>query len=578
MSKHAAETAIDTFTALYWELDAVTSTNGKLSLLIRFLQEAPEEEVAWGLYLLCGGKVSRPVTSKELRVLAQEASALPLWLIEESYDAVGDLSETIALLVPSGAASPEPNQGFAHLWGPFIEALQGLPREDVHKSLHNKWRSQTFKERFIFTKLITGGLRIGVSKSLVIRAVSQHLCLDAGGVSHGMMTCTRPHDYALSAIQNAVGSSKSSTQGGLAPYPFALAHPITWGELSAGDADSHEDTFALGNILEWCIDWKWDGIRAQIVHRDGKIAIWTRGEEVVTEQFPELQGLTQLTESPFHLDGEIVAVAPSAPVIQPFATLQTRLNRKKITPQLISSSPVAFIPYDILELAGEDLRGKSTEERQNLLLTLCESGTDQCSHVLWKDPIDCDSWHQLRELQRTARSVPAEGVMLKKRSAPYPHGRKRGVWWKWKLDPFTVDAVLMYAQRGHGRRASLYTDYTFGLWQGDQLVPFAKAYSGLTDAEIREVNKEILSLTLEKFGPVRTVTPKIVCEIAFEGISLSKRHRSGIAVRFPRIHRLRRDKLPQDVDTVDSLKALIPTASPTQVGNGRRFERKRSKE
>jgi len=325
------------------------------------------------------------------------------------------------------------------------------------------------------------------------------------------------------------------------PYPFCLAHP------------AEDDITTLGNEKDWSAEWKWDGIRGQVIVRKDKLFVWSRGEELVTEKFPEFHDFTNVIPNGTVLDGEILSYQNGMPL--PFGDLQTRIGRKNITKSILEKAPVAFMAYDILEQEGQDMRQKPFSERRQLLEKLSEDVEDTA--FVLSPKVSFSSWQGLAKTRELSREHFAEGLMLKRKDSLYHVGRKRGDWWKWKVDPLSVDGVLIYAQKGHGRRAGLFTDYTFGVWHEDELVVFAKAYSGLTDAEFREVDAFIKKNTLEKFGPVRTVKAELVFEIGFEGIRASNRHKSGVALRFPRILRWRKDKKKEEADSLEMLNELV---------------------
>ncbi len=553
------EGALSSFPLLYCALDETDSTSEKVSLLTRFLTESPQLEVQWGLFLLSGGKVRRLITTTQLRKLAASLSGIPDWLLEESYQLVGDLAETVSLLLPEARESTESLPGrpplrYVYEWGARLQQLENCTDEVQKISEITALLTPLSKsERLVFGKLLTGGLRIGVSKATVIKSIAHHLNLDEGTVSFLLVGKDRIEDFDLSTIRLAHGQGRSNT---LAPYPFALAHPIPL-KTSHDKEGPIPALQELGNPTDWIAEWKWDGIRAQIVVRDTGIAIWSRGEEVISDTFPELCELKNFLPHATVIDGEILAFDTERLRPAPFAQLQQRLNRKKVSKNLLLKIPVVFTPYDILEMDGADLRARPTLERRKILSSMLTTSKVPPNRIFPSAPLAWNSWEELLQHHSSSREIPAEGLMLKRADSPYPEGRKRGNWWKWKVAPFTIDGVLVYAQKGHGRRANLYSDYTFAVWDGDALLPFAKAYSGLTDEEMKKVHDYITKNTKERFGPVRTVTPKIVCEIAFEGLSLSTRHKSGVAVRFPRISRLRIDKSVEDADTIETLRGLL---------------------
>ena len=549
------------FAALYRELDESTSSLAKQAALQNYLRHAPPRDAAWAVYFLAGGKPRQLVPTKLLHEQARAAAGLPEWLFVESYEAVGDLAETVSLLLPAPTAPVE--RSLSEWMERHLLPLRGLAPEPLMQRLAEQWDALAASDRLVYFKLITGGFRVGVSKLQVTQALAAVGGLDAKDVAQRLMGYTqiaaRPQaaDYLALIAPAATVSAASAPNVGGNPYPFFLAHPFNL-PLSQFDA-------ALGPPADWLVEWKWDGIRAQLVQRGGQAWVWSRGEELVSERFPELLGLG-LPDGTV-LDGEILVWRDAR--VQPFAELQRRLGRKTLGAKLLRELPVVLCVYDLLEDAGLDLRGEPQHARRarlEALLAVHPHPSLQLSPLL-----PGASWPELALLREQARSLGVEGMMLKRRDAHYGVGRTKdvGLWWKWKIDPLSVDAVLIYAQRGHGRRASLYTDYTFAVWSGPpedserQLVPFAKAYSGLTDDEIKRVDAVIRKTTIESFGPVRSVTPTLVFELGFEGIARSSRHKSGIAVRFPRMLRWRDDKPVAEADSLATLQALLPAAATT---------------
>ena len=544
------------FATLYRELDASTSSRDKQSALQRYLREAPAEDAAWAVYFLAGGKPRQIVPTALLRTLARDAAGLPEWLFEESYQAVGDLAETVALLLPPGTESVE--RGLADWLHHHLLPLRGQPPEAQTAALQGVWQALPDDQRFICLKLITGGFRVGVSRLQVTQALAAVAGVSPQRVAQRLMGYThigaQPKAAAYQALVAPESETETNQKTSGQPYPFFLAHP--WNEpLERFDE-------LLGPPTGWQVEWKWDGIRAQLVRRAGQTWLWSRGEELVTDRFPELNALGDALPDGTVLDGEIVVWRGGQP--QPFAELQRRIGRKTLGAKLLREVPVVLLAYDLLEAEGADLREQPQHARRERLDTLVV----QLNHpqLIASPVLQGDSWNALAQQREAARQMGTEGFMLKQRDALYGVGRTRsvGTWWKWKIDPLSVDAVLIYAQRGHGRRASLYSDYTFAVWnappgtEGRQLVPFAKAYSGLTDAEMAKVDAIIRKTTVESFGPVRSVRPTLVFELGFEGISRSPRHKSGIAVRFPRMLRWREDKPVEDADTLQTLAALMP--------------------
>ncbi len=528
------------FADLYTALDETTKTNEKVEAIARYLRAAPPDDAAWALFFLSGRRLKQLVSAPKLRAWAVQAAGLPDWLFDESYDAVGDSAETIALLLPpSGAFS---DRSLRYWIEERLMPLKALSEDEQRASMLNAWAELDGQQRFVWNKLITGGFRVGVSQLLLIRGLAAVSGVHAEVIAHRLMGTWQPTPDFYAALLATETSDADLSR----PYPFFLAFPI------------EESPAPLGEIAEWQAEWKWDGIRAQIIHRAGNVAIWSRGEELITERFPELADLGAHLSNGTVIDGEVLPWKDGA--VMPFAQLQRRIGRKTLGKKILSDVPVIFMAYDLLEQDGVDVREQPLSGRRGQLETLVQAVNRE--QLLLSPTVEADSWEILAEARERGRDQNVEGLMIKRRSSPYRVGRVRGDWWKWKVNPFTIDAVLIYAQRGTGKRASLYTDYTFGVWDNGQLVPFAKAYSGLNDAEIRQVDNFVRRNTVEKFGPVRTVKPELVFELAFEGIQRSTRHKSGIAVRFPRILRWRTDKPIQEADSLETIRALLPNENP----------------
>ena len=521
------------FAELYVALDETTKTNEKVEALTRYFSRVPPADAAWAAAFLIGRRPKRLLESRKLAQWAIEESGIPDWLFGECYQAVGDFAETIALLLPPAQlSSAQP----LHYW--IEERL--LPLRDAddaakRASLVAAWREMDERQRFAWNKIITGEFRVGVSQSLVVRAVAAVGGMDVATVSHRLMGDWQPTaEFWLQLVAPDARDADVSR-----PYPFFLAYPL------------ERRIAELGDIREWQVEWKWDGIRAQLIRRHARTFVWSRGEELMTDRFPELDALAAQLPEGVAIDGEILPWKNGEPL--PFAQMQRRIGRKKLGPRILSEAPVVMVAYDLLELRGEDIRERPIEFRRARL----EEIAPPDSALIVSPIVRADDWEQLAVRRQEARARKVEGFMLKRLGSPYRTGRRRGDWWKWKIQPYSVDAVLIYAQPGHGRRASLFTDYTFGVWDGSELVPFAKAYSGLSDEEIRQVDAFVRGNTVEKFGPVRAVKPELVFELAFEGIQRSPRHRSGIAVRFPRMARWRKDKKAEEADTLDTIRALL---------------------
>ena len=523
------------FARLFAALDETNRTSEKVAAMVAYFAAVPPEDAAWTVYFLSGGRPKRLIPVRRLSAWAMEEAMVPEWLFDECYDAVGDLAETIAHLLPvTDATSPLPlNRWVTERLLPLATQREEEQREVVLAS----WRELHGTARFVWNKLMTGAFRVGVSQQLVVRALAKFSGVDEETLAHRLSGQWTPSAEWFTALVTADTSDADRSR----PYPFYLAYPLE-GEIAA-----------LGDPSEWQLEWKWDGIRAQLIRRDGRTWIWSRGGELVTERFPELAAAGDALPDGTVIDGEIM---PWKGGPLPFAQLQKRIGRLKLGPKILADVPVVLIAYDILEEGGEDLRARPLSERRARLESLL--GAAVLEDRLMPSPlVAANTWEEATAAQGRSREMLAEGLMLKQLESEYGVGRRKGGWWKWKVEPFSVDAVMIYAQAGHGRRASLHTDYTFAVWDGDALVPFAKAYSGLTDAEIRTLDNWIRRHTLEKFGPVRRVEPVQVFELGFEGIQKSSRHKSGVAVRFPRILRWRTDKAAAEADHLERLKKLL---------------------
>ena len=570
------------FAALFTELDSTTSTNAKVAALEQYFQIAPPADAAWAVYFLSGGKPRQVVKTAMLRALASETAGIEDWLFEECYQAVGDLAETIAYVLPLDFEASD--VGLAVWMEERLLPLRGLGEEEIAQRVKSFWHELDSRGRFLLIKLVGGGFRVGVSKLLVQRALAAHSGIDAKRIAQRMMgyvdAKTLPTVSKFEALIAQHESGALDVMDAGQPYPFFLAHQL---DAPLADLDTK-----LGPVSDWQVEWKYDGIRGQIVKRAGQVWVWSRGEELVTERFPEIVALSAGLPDGTVLDGEIMVWADNAPAA--FALLQKRIGRKTLGKKILADAPVTFMAYDLLEADSHDVRMQPQHARRHLLEQVL-GGTD-----LKLSPIErLDSWVDFENLRRESRARGVEGFMLKRLDAAYGTGRTKadGLWWKWKIEPMTIDCVLIYAQAGHGRRASLYTDYTFAVWnrppldaaEADavvkaiekreparegalQLTAFAKAYSGLTDEEFKLIDSVIRKTTLEKFGPVRSVKPTLVFELGFEGINLSPRHKSGIAVRFPRMLRIRSDKPLHEANTLDDLKVLLKQEllAPVSIG------------
>ncbi|SMG17163.1 DNA ligase-1 [Marivirga sericea] len=526
------------FAKLIASIDQSNKTTDKVNALKSYFLSANDQDKIWTLALFTHRKPKRVVKTSLIKDWITEWTGIPEWLFQESYHVVGDLAETIALLLtaPEGYQK-EIDKPLSY----YIECLISISNKTVEekkeklKLIYDELNQQ---ERFVFTKIMTGGWRVGVSQNLITKALSEAFEIDKSIVAHRLMGDWSPQKFTFQELILEQGENDLASR----PYPFYLAHPIETQEITK-DLDPND----------WYAEWKWDGIRGQIIKRNDEVFIWSRGEELVTEKFPELEEMAKILPNGTALDGEIIAYENGAPLS--FGILQTRIGRKNITKNLLKKAPVVFICYDLIELNAQDIRKEPLEKRVQKLERLIS----ETSHSVLIDSkkIEFSSWDELIAIRKKSRSYKTEGLMLKKKESPYEAGRKRGSWWKWKIAPLTIDGIMIYAQKGHGRRADLYSDYTLAVWNQNELIPFAKAYSGLTDAEMRKVDAFVKKNTKEKFGPVRTVKPELVFEIAFEGIQASNRHKSGIALRFPRISRWRQDKPTTEANTLNDLQELL---------------------
>lgn len=535
------------FAALFESLDTTTSTRLKTEAMVEYFRAANPADGAWAVHVLMGRRVKRSVGPALLRAWLGEEAQLPDWLIEETYGAIGDLAETIALLVaPQGSSSAAPGAclTLTDWFESRILPLAALSAEEQRALVVGWWHELPYRECFLVNKLLTGSLRVGVSRALVTRALAEVFGHPRTQMERALIGAWQPTAKFWAALARNEGSAAVSH-----PYPFFLASPLV------------QSTDSLGERGAWLAEWKWDGIRGQIVRRRRECTIWSRGEEIITDRFPELVAAATAFAEGTVLDGEVLAWGDSG--VLPFASLQKRINRRSVSQKLMTEIPARFAAYDLLEWNGEDWRGKPLHERRRQLEQLI--GSRSSNRIVLSAEIEAPSWAALAALRAGARARGVEGIMLKNRLSLYGTGRQRGDWWKWKIDPFVFDGVLLYAAPGHGRRSNLYTDYTFGVWSGDALVPVAKAYSGLTDEQIRRLDKWIRSNTREKFGMVRSVEPIQVFELAFEAIARSTRHKSGIALRFPRIKQWRADKSAQEADPLRNLQQLL--TEPSERGD-----------
>lgn len=534
------------FSRLVQILGTSTKTTDKLEALTNYFTTADDKDKVWVIALFSGRKPRRAVNTRQLIDWAIELAKLPGWLFGESYHSVGDLAETIALLLPDNKHENTQDDKPLHY---YIEKLREIEKQDesIKKNfIIESWNGMDRNEKFVFNKIITGAFRIGVSQKMMVNALAKLTSLEASVIAHRISGNWDPSTITF----NELLSDDVSIIDYSKPYPFYLAYALD------------EDPKTLGDPNEWQVEWKWDGIRGQVIKRNNQLFVWSRGEELMTDKFPEYHALKDLLPEGVVIDGEIIPYRHSSPTgggqvgaPLPFALLQTRIGRKNVTKKQLQEAPIAFFAYDLLEYNGEDWRSRTLTERRQQLENII--APLQTSIIILSPVVEFTKWEELEEMRKTSREMGAEGFMIKRKSSTYQVGRKVGDWWKWKIEPLVIDCVMIYAEKGSGRRSDLYTAYTFAVRDGDKLVAFTRAYSGLTDKEFAQVDSFVKRNAIEKFGPVRTVKPELVFEIAFEGIAASNRHKSGVALRFPRINRWRKDKSVDEINTLDDLKKML---------------------
>ncbi len=522
------------FAELINALESTNKTNAKIDAIIDYLERAPDDDKVWFIALFTGKRPKRNVNTNYMKEWALEITGLPFWLFQESHSSVGDLGETISLVLPPPTEKIERTLS---QWMNDIIGLKGKSDDDKKDFVLRSWNGLDYTERLIFNKLLGGSFRIGVSDKTLINALTKFSDQESSTLMHSLMGKWVPEEASFQELISAENINPDNSK----PYPFCLAYPL------------EKEPEDLGTPDEWLVEYKWDGIRGQIIRRNDEVFIWSRGEELITEQFPEITEAVQQMKGNFVIDGEILAVRDNK--VMNFNELQKRLNRKTLTKKMLSEIPIQVFAYDILELENNDLREKPISARRAMLEELLLNEGPE--YIRLSQAISFENWNDLNQIRESSRDINSEGLMLKKKDSFYHSGRKKGDWWKWKINPLTIDAVMIYAQKGSGRRSAYYTDYTFAVKNGDALVTIAKAYSGLTDKEIMEVSRFVNKNAIEKFGPVRTVKAELVFEIAFEGIGFSSRHKSGVALRFPRILRWRKDKTVNEIDDLEEIKKLI---------------------
>ncbi|MBE8714960.1 ATP-dependent DNA ligase [Sphingobacterium hungaricum] len=523
------------FVKLFEEIDGTTKTNQKIQAIVDYLQVAREEDKVFAIAVLTGNKPSRPAKTTDLRLWASELANIPLWLFEESYYIVGDLAESLSLILPKTSA--EADYSLEQIITEVVR-LKKVTVEEQKEVITGYWNHLSGTSLFVFNKLMTGNFRVGVSSKIVVKALAKYLDKDEAVIEHRLIGKWDPFTETMASLFE----SNLAEDKHFLPYPFYLAYALE------GDPND------LGDLSEWVVEPKLDGIRGQLIVRQNDLFVWSRGEDLMTEKFPEFAKLNQILPDGTVIDGEVIPWKDGHAL--DFNVMQTRIGRKNLSAKILQEAPLVMVCYDLLEWNGEDIRTKPLYERRALLKAILE--TYPLDNILiLSEHKQFANWEEAKAFRENARVHFAEGLMLKRADSPYEVGRKRGNWYKWKTEPMSIDGVLIYAQSGSGRRANLFTDYTFAVWDQEQLVPFTKAYSGLTDKELITIDNWIKRNTIDKFGPVRSVKPELVFELAFEGINLSTRHKSGVALRFPRILRWRKDKLAKDANTKEDLLDLI---------------------
>ncbi|KEO89485.1 ATP-dependent DNA ligase [Erythrobacter longus] len=526
------------FATLLDTLVYTTSRNRKLALIAEYLRETPDPDRGWALGALTGELDFPAVKSSTIRNLMKDRVDPVLWTL--SRDFVGDTAETASLLWPQDTDPQDDPPSVSEV----IDLLSGLNRNTAPKELPKLLDRLDANGRFALIKLATGGMRIGVSARLAKTAFSQAFDVSVEEVEEYWHALEPPYTELFQWA--ADGADPPDVSNRPMFRPFMLAHPL-------------EETKV--NLKDYAAEWKWDGIRVQLVRVGGETRLYSRSGDDISVTFPELLDVLPIDAV---LDGELLVRGTSqggeAGGAASFNALQQRLGRKTVSKKMLAQAPAFVRLYDALILEGQDLREREWQRRRDTLESIVPKLPD--SHFDLSALVEARDFDHLAEIREGARDDAIEGLMLKRRDAPYIAGRKVGLWYKWKRDPLLIDCVLMYAQRGSGKRSSFYSDYTFGCWDGDpdqgaELLPVGKAYSGFTDAELKKIDKLVRQTTLNRFGPVREVERTLVFEVAFDSVHSSKRHKSGLAMRFPRIHRIRWDKPVHEADRIEALRALV---------------------
>ena len=542
------------FASLFHDLDSMTKTNDRLDRLVTYFKNACPTDSIWVCWFLAGNRIKGAIKTGELRSFLSEKVNLPVWLIEECHDRVGDLAETVSLL--AGSDSGNKALGLNETIRKFLLPLRAMDTEERKRTLYQAWEHLATDEMLPFHKLLTGGFRMGVSKGNLCKALAK-----VGGVEPAVIAQRLSGNWNCDdlTMEDILDPTDEEKDGMNRPFPFCLASPL------------QEKIESLGEIEDWQVEWKWDGIRAQLLTTGGGAGmLWSRGEESIDESFPEVLECIPYLPSGLCMDGEILAWGGEG--LRSFSRLQKRLGRKNPGPAIQRKEPIRFQAYDLLRVDGEDLRSLPMAERRKRLEDLLAK---MPGHLpLGLSPlVEEKSWKQLELRRKESRDRGVEGFMLKRKDSKYESGRVKGAWFKWKVDPFLADMVVVSAQLGHGKRANLYSDYSLAVWDDSgNLVTVAKAYSGLSNEEIEEVDKFVRKNITGKFGPVRGVNPSLVFEIAFEGAQSSGRHKSGVALRFPRINRWRKDKKIEEADTLETIRGYARMNEIVREENGQKSD------
>ena len=538
------------FATLFKELDETAQADLKIEALINYFKKVPPEDLAWTVSLLLGRKIKQVISVKRLRKWSVELTQIPDWLLAECLNNVGDLAETISLILPfEGNSENIP----LHVWiEQCIFPLKDQQEEIQKEKIVSFWHQLNSVERFLFNKLVTGSFHVDIPPKLIIKALSSFCSLNEKYISQRLIGNWVP----TAGFFNFLCTSNVSDTMANIPYPF---NPVVQLDLKVED---------LGNINQWLFEWKWNGIRSQIIKRENKVFIWSHDEDLLNDSFPELYELGSILPDGTVIEGIIIPIRDN--ILLPSAELKKRIAKRYPVKKILSDIPVSFVAFDLLEFDKEDIRNKSLNQRRNLLKEILNDITDK--RIILSGVVECNSWKDLKIARSEAGKKSVDGLMLKRLYSPYSIGSETIVsamqsgilttnWYKWKNDPLTINAILLYARLEQGSTSPLFKEYTFALWHDGKLIPFAKTSSGLTDEEIIQVDSFIRKNTLGKFGPVRTVKPELVFKLEFDGIQKSSRNKSGIVVLSPHITRWHHYKKIEEAGSLNSLTILLNNSS-----------------